>query len=159
MNVFRFTLRPFRPSDADACARVFQAAWRVARPDLPRSIDRDTFQRETAGERIVVAVDARREVVGFAALDEGEAFVHHLFVDPRFHRRGVGRTLLDEAARHAGRPLSLKCMVLNRRAMAFYRHIGWRACESGDDELGGWTRFASPRVLALAGSDRAAERG
>jgi hypothetical protein len=52
------------------------------------------FRAETVGEVVLVAMSPAEQVLGFTGLQLSGSFVHHLYVDPRFHRCGVGRALL-----------------------------------------------------------------
>jgi len=137
-------VRLYTSDDAAACAIVFDAAWHAGHPYAPRPIDRGIFERETSGERILVAEDEQRRVIGFVSVYEPGSFVHHLYVDPAFHSRGVGRLLLRHALALAGGTASLKCQARNLGALAFYRGFGWTAGEEGEAEAGPWIRMHSP---------------
>jgi len=39
-----------RPTDAAACARIFDRAWHAGHPYAPREIDRAAFEAETRGD-------------------------------------------------------------------------------------------------------------
>jgi GNAT superfamily N-acetyltransferase len=136
-------LRRFRASDAEACRRIFEAAWRVARPDRPRSVSPEELARLLLGERVTVA-ERGREILGFVALYEPNAFVHHLYVAPTWHGRGVGRMLLAHAVAQAGGAASLKVMGANAGARAFYARLGWVEAGRGEDEWGEWLLLTSP---------------
>ncbi len=74
-------VRLYTSDDAAACAIVFDAAWHAGHPYAPRPIDRGIFEREASGERILVAEDEQRRVIGFVSVYEPGSFVHHLYVD------------------------------------------------------------------------------
>ena len=76
------SIRPYHASDIDACVRIFDSAWHSGHPYAPRRIDRATFERETVGERVLVAEIPGSGVVGFVAIYEAGHFVHHLYVQP-----------------------------------------------------------------------------
>ena len=137
-------VRPYSPSDADACARVFARAWHAGHAYAPRTIDLAVFVAETRGESVLVAEAAGRGVVAFASVHRPGSFVHHLYVDPAAQGLGIGRMLLDRAVALAGGRASLKCQCRNAQALAFYRHLGWTEGERGDGEFGPWTRLHSP---------------
>lgn len=137
-------VRPYSPEDADACAGIFDAAWHAGHPYAPRPIDRWVFERETSGERILVAEDAAQRVIGFVSVYDSGSFVHHLYVDPAVQGRGIGRTLLGHALALTGGTASLKCQARNLGAMAFYRRLGWTTGEAGEAETGPWVRMHSP---------------
>jgi GNAT superfamily N-acetyltransferase len=114
------SVRPARPDDAAAIARVQTVAWRTAyRSVLPPAVldewDQAAVEESwraaitrppTPGHGVVVAVE-RTEVVGFAAYGPAEASpddppspdgpateVAPLLVEPRWGRRGHGSRLL-----------------------------------------------------------------
>ncbi|MGE0828428.1 MAG: GNAT family N-acetyltransferase [Hyphomonadaceae bacterium] len=141
--------RPFATQDVAACAQIFAAAWARAFPAHPRVIDEGVFLRETEGEIIVVA-EWNGAIAGFAALWPPEAFVHHLYVAPALHNRGIGRALIAALDARAaltayGARLSLKCQLSNLNARAFYARLGFVEGEAegdrGMDEIGAWVRL------------------
>jgi ribosomal protein S18 acetylase RimI-like enzyme len=144
-------LRRYHARDAEPCRRIFEAAWQVARPDRPRQVGPDEFGRLILGERVTVA-ERGGEVVGFVALYAPEAFVHHLYVSPAWHGRGVGRALLAHAVAEAGGAASLKVMAANAGARAFYARLGWAETDRGEDEWGDWLLLTSPRDEPLDGA-------
>jgi GNAT superfamily N-acetyltransferase len=134
-------VRPFRPGDEEACAGIFNRAWAGALLDVPRQMDGREFLNQTRGEEVLIA-EADGRLLGFAAVYRPDAFIHHLFVEPAFQRRGVGGALLDCALALAGGSATLKCLRRNGGAWAFYARSGWREVEQGADEWGPWGRFA-----------------
>lgn len=70
-----------------------------------------------------------------------QAEVVHLYVLERFARRGIGRALLDECVRESAsrgvETLWLAAYAENRRALEFYRALGWREAGITSFELGG----------------------
>ncbi|WP_238987480.1 GNAT family N-acetyltransferase [Roseovarius dicentrarchi] len=93
----------------------------------------------------------RRGPAAFIARDG--AVVHALYVHPRAQRRGMGRTLLEEAKR--GQPrLELFVAEANTPARAFYRAHGFaeiaRSCGAGNDEH-------LPDIHMIWHNDRSAE--
>lgn len=137
-------IRPYLPTDAAACTRIFDLAWHAGHPYAPRQIDRAAFDRETTGERVAVAEDASGQVIGFVSVHEPARFVHHLYVAPALQGQGVGRQLLAHAVALAGGKASLKCQRRNAEAMAFYARLGWTPGEEGEAETGPWVRMHSP---------------
>jgi ribosomal protein S18 acetylase RimI-like enzyme len=82
------------------------------------------------------------QIVGFASLWEDEAFLHHLYVDPRYHRRGIGSALLQDIDPRGTRALSLKCQTENAAALGFYSRHGFIEGKGrGEDEFGPWVRL------------------
>ncbi|MSP48564.1 MAG: GNAT family N-acetyltransferase [Alphaproteobacteria bacterium] len=130
--------------DRARLAEIFLVARRHAFPwILPERFRLGDFKRETDGETILTAeVDGR--VAGFASVWEPDGFLHHLYVDPPMHRRGIGRALVVAMAGLCEKPLKLKCQTNNRPAMAFYRHLGFVAEDSGVSDMGPWVRYRAP---------------
>ena len=111
------SVRPARPSDAPAVARVQLATWQAAYADvLPAAAlaldpaDVSAAWEQAVGappsphHRVLVALEGQ-EVVGFAAcepapdedLDEPAAELTALLVEPRWGRRGHGSRLVAAA--------------------------------------------------------------
>lgn len=134
------TIRDMAANEAHACAAIFEAAWNEAFPHAPRTVDAAAFAAETADEIVLVAI-AKQRVRGFASLYARDAFLHHLYVDPGVHRRGIGSALLREVASRANGPLNLKCQLTNTRARVFYAKHGFAEVEHGSDQHGRWVRL------------------
>jgi len=136
-------VRDFLPTDAEACAGIFDRAWNAGHPYAPRAIDRAAFETETKDERLLVAEFLGKRA-GFVSLYEPQIFVHHLYVDPTLQGRGIGRALLQRAVALVGGHASLKCQIRNADALAFYRRLGWRYGETGQGDFGPWIRMLFP---------------
>lgn len=135
-------IRKYESSDQSRCAEIYSDAWNGAMPHACRSISMDEFESETEEDDIFVAL-LNGQIVGYIALYEPEFFVHHLFIDPKVQGGGIGTALLDHAARLAGvTPLSLKCQLDNRKALAFYEAFGFfETDERGTNDYGDWIRL------------------
>lgn len=138
-----FALRRADLDDAPALARILHEGWRRAFIRPNRKVDVAVFLAETEGETVILAERGKR-ILGFAAVYEPESFLHHLYVDPRFHRHGVGSALLNASRDLAREPLTLKTQTQNVRARAFYARHGFFATEEGDDGNGPWIRLQAP---------------
>jgi ribosomal protein S18 acetylase RimI-like enzyme len=130
-------IRAFVPGDWGALCDVYEAAAKVElalsgmdprafRP-MPDEEDRDTFLR--LNTTLVACVDGR--VIGFVAWrDRGEwvdsGYLSWLYVDPAYHRRGIG----DRLMRHAMKALGDQAWTLTRQgnepAIGLYRKHGMR---------------------------------
>ena len=53
-------------------------------------------------------------------------FIHNLFVHPDFFGKGVGKLLANAAIEKMGKPIRLKCVSENKKAMKFYENNGWK---------------------------------
>lgn len=74
--------------------------------------------------------------VGFASVSPQDNFLHNLFVDPKAQGKGVGSALLKQVQETFTSTGSLKCLVRNERATAFYRRHGWQTEATGDSPEG-----------------------
>jgi len=138
-----FLIRPMRRTDSVQLAAIFASAWRHGHPYAPRVITETVFETETRGESVAVAT-IEGSPVGWTGLNGPERFIHHLYVDPAFHGRGIGRALLRHAVRLAGGRATLKCQTRNVEALAFYRAAGFTYVEDGVFAGEPWIRLASP---------------
>lgn len=126
-------LRPARPEDAATIADIIVAA-RLTMPYVPldEAGARNFFTNlaPTIYDFQLALVDG--VPVGVAAIKEGDDFLHHLYIHPDYHRRGLGTALLTwtKAERPAG--LQLWCFQANQNARAFYEHHGFVAVEETD---------------------------
>ncbi len=133
-------LRPGGPSDATACAAIFDD-WVDATDWMPRIHPAEHLVRHYR-EHVLAVCDtlvAERSgrVAGFAAVD-CEGLVAAFFVAADARRRGVGSTLLAAAQARWPEGLALWTFAANAGARRFYARHGFieaRATE-GDNEEG-----------------------
>jgi GNAT superfamily N-acetyltransferase len=147
-------IRPARPSDAAAVARVYVDSWRETYHGLiPQDYldgmsypahERRWRQTFASGGWGFVA-ESERRVVGFASGGRcrslgrwsGELFV--LYVLSPWQGRGVGRALFDathfELARR-GHPDMLVWVLAENAARHFYEHLGGVPCGQNVCEVG-----------------------
>ncbi|MFJ8526741.1 GNAT family N-acetyltransferase [Bacillus sp. NPDC094106] len=85
----------------------------------------EDFDKHTVGEYIILAEENNR-ILGFASLYLPENFIHNLFVHPDFSGKGVGGELLHASIEKMNKPLRLKCVSENEKAMKFYENNGWK---------------------------------
>lgn len=95
------------------------------------------FVKDTQGERVWVAQE-REDVLGFIAVWGADCFIHHLYVDKRVYRQGIGEKLLQRVRQVYPAPLKLKCLCQNQRAINFYRSQGFSTLSEGNDDLGAY---------------------
>lgn len=143
------SVRPARPGDAPAIARVQATTWRTAyRAVLPAAVLDDWDDEAvtaswaaavatppTPRHRVLVAVE-RDEVVGFAGVapvedDPGAAELGPLLVEPRWGRRGHGSRLLaavaDLATADGVARLQVWLLESDRASADFFESAGWAA--------------------------------
>ncbi|RMO90196.1 GCN5-related N-acetyltransferase [Pseudomonas syringae pv. philadelphi] len=125
-------IRPATSSDTTAISRLILSALRTSNAiDYPASVIARVEQSFTpeaimtlmSQRRMFVAV-AGQAVLGTASLD-GRA-VRSVFVDPEWHRQGIGRLLMAEVERVA-RENGVACLVVpsSLTAQAFYAALGF----------------------------------
>lgn len=146
------TIRTAVPADLPELQRVFRAASLSNPGDAPLLLAHPEFLHFT-GEGVAEGRTRVAEgrppgadgILGFATVadgDDGDAELEDLFVDPRWHRRGVAQRLIAdavEALRETGR--HRLWVVGNPRALAFYRAVGFMGGDAVATELG-----AGPRL-------------
>lgn len=128
-------VRPARRADADAISRVVLAALRTSNArDYPVSViervqlsfSPSAIERLMQQRRMFVAVAVAGEVVVGTASLEGQV-VRSVFVDPDWHRRGVGRLLMAKLERVALEThIGLLIVPSSLTAQEFYKALGFR---------------------------------
>lgn len=118
-------IREYRPADCETLLDVWARASAVAHPFLDpafleteRGNIRDLYLPKS--ETWVWEADGR--VVGFVSLLGNE--IGGLFVDPRYHRLGIGRALVDLARSLRGE-LEVEVFERNVPGRAFYAALGF----------------------------------
>ncbi|WP_428943517.1 N-acetyltransferase family protein [Pantoea sp. FN060301] len=129
-------VRPFTEADRPFLRTLFLASRRANWHWLDDSDwQLEDFDRVTLGERILVAEEDGHRT-GFAAVLPNDNFLHSLFIDPAWQRRGVGTTLLDAVQQSFTSTGALKCMKANAAAVKFYQKHGWKVITDGESEHG-----------------------
>lgn len=129
----RIVTRRAAPSDGARCARIFLDARRKAFPWQPADrFGLDDYYDCVANELVIVA-EVDWTVVGFVSIDEPERFIHTLFIDPDWQKRGIGTVLLREALAALRGSAQLTCSARNAAARAFYEHNGWVPVPGAED--------------------------
>jgi len=120
-------IRSATPADAPALTRVWRRAVEATHhfltPATVDAIEVDVAAWLNSGDPDLWAWDQDGRLVAFLGLSGDELAA--LFVDPRLHRSGVGRRLVDHALSLGARRLSVN--EDNPGARAFYERQGFRA--------------------------------
>lgn len=124
-------IRPWQESDRPFLRTLFLHARRANWTWLDgRDWQLEDFDAVTRDEIIWVAEEDGHRL-GFAAVYVNDNFLHSLFVAPDAQGKGVGSALLKKVQSEFTRTGSLKCLVQNRHAQAFYLHHGWHVEAEG----------------------------
>lgn len=132
------TIRPARAEDAADVAALFLAARKACMPYAPLAHEDDDVRHwvrdvlvPTAG---VSVLSDGEQVLGFVAssLQNGEAWIDQLYVQPHLLRRGTGSRLLQHALQQLPRPVHLYCFQANVGARTFYERHGFQAVAFSD---------------------------
>lgn len=123
-------IRNFDNADLADLAAIYNAARAPIACFKTANVSVNGFRSLIKGEEIHVAAN-NKNVIGFASVWPSGNFIHHLYVSPDQQNKGVGKTLIRVCVSHYGLPLSLKSVVANSRACAFYEHNRWVVKETG----------------------------
>jgi ribosomal protein S18 acetylase RimI-like enzyme len=133
MTPLTHDLRPARPDEADRIADLMRRTWTTSLSFLPvlhtQVEDRAFFRERIFRSCAVTVVEREQAILGFIAHRPG--WIDQLYVEPAWQRRGIGRTLVEDAKR-AHRHLQLWVFQQNTRAIAFYREQGFRLIRTTD---------------------------
>ncbi|HEX9659812.1 MAG TPA: GNAT family N-acetyltransferase [Rhodothermales bacterium] len=119
-------IRPYKSADLDQLLDIWYRASKLAHPFLDENF--------LSGERASIATKhlpsaetwvyiLGGKVVGFVALVGNE--VGGLFVDPDFHRKGIGGALVDHALAQCGQ-LEVEVFLENVIGRKFYDRYGFQ---------------------------------
>jgi ribosomal protein S18 acetylase RimI-like enzyme len=129
----RITVRPYRPDDRRSLVEL----WRAVFADDPARNDPEVMianKERIQPELLLVALDGDRTVGAvMAGFDGTRGWIHHLAVDPRDRRRGIGSELVRAAEgglRKLGCPkVNLQVRAENAGVVTFYEGLGFRVEE------------------------------
>lgn len=134
-------IRPRTPEDTQALRHLYfserTALFSGFNPDWFLAHD---FDKDTQGEKIFVAT-VHEQIVGFISVWEADPFVHHLYVTAQYQGKGIGKRLHDTAISVLKRPVILKCLKRNAKAIVFYSTLGWVLEGKGMDDFGEYVLF------------------
>jgi putative acetyltransferase len=135
-------LRAFEPSDVEAVADFWVAAWKSTGLPIDFEARRAWLIGRLAelyeeGAAILVGLDARGRAAGLVTVDPKSGYVDQLCVAPSERGGGLARALIDEAKRRAPGVVDLNVNVANPRARRFYQREGFLAVGLGVSPLSG----------------------
>lgn len=139
-----WSIRRARPSDRSDIEAVFlrcldDFAWRASpRTELIR------MRRTILACDVLVAEEDAAGLIGFATVEELNAYIPHLFVDADWRLCGVGSGLLEVARDIAGQPLRLDVDAENIDAQAAYLAMGWTVASPAGGRAGDQIRLIGP---------------
>jgi putative acetyltransferase len=122
-------IRLYREDDFEIVTKFWHEAQQVAMPGLEARMGhtledaRNYFSNRIAVENQIWVYELGDIPVGYLGI-QGE-FIDRLYVDPAFHRRGIGQALLDHARTLSPKHLWLYTHVANEMARAFYAKNGF----------------------------------
>lgn len=128
-------IRLYRDEDFEVITRLWFDAQKVA---MPKLMARMVYQFDDACEFFRKAVLTENQIwvyerdgvpLGFLAI-HGE-FIDRLYVDPAYHRQGIGHALLMKARQLLPKHMWLYTHVANKMARAFYEKNGFIAEKFG----------------------------
>lgn len=112
-------------SDMDCLAKIYLQSRIASGCFLPiEELKYEDFYKDIFDEEVYV-YEINQKVIGFISIYPPDLFIHLLFVHPDYFAQGIGKELLTFAKSKYGLPLTLKCLVKNRKAQHFYEHLGF----------------------------------
>lgn len=123
------TIRPARPDEYDAVARVWMDSWvstgfGTASEELLGQLRARVPAEVANGWSLYVADDDGR-LAAMLALHIPNKLLDRLFVAPDYHGRSVGRTLLAFTRTHLPDEIWLRCVRENEKAWRWYEREGF----------------------------------
>ncbi len=132
----KIQLRPAESGDLPRLATLWIASWQEAMPAIDFAGRRQWFfghmqALHAAGSVTVCALDGAGTIIGFVSIDPVTAYLDQLAVAPALKGAGVGRLLLNEAARISPKGIIVDVNAGNVRARAFYKREGFAKIGEG----------------------------
>jgi ribosomal protein S18 acetylase RimI-like enzyme len=128
-------IRLYKTEDFEAITRLWFEAENVAMPKLMARMKytiedaREFFLRAVVSENQIWVYERDGVPLGFLAI-QGE-FIDRLYVEPAYHRQGIGQALLTKARHLLPKHMWLYTHVANKMARAFYEKNGFIAEKFG----------------------------
>jgi ribosomal protein S18 acetylase RimI-like enzyme len=124
-----FIIREYRPEDFDAVTILWRVSSEKALPEFQRTKghffyeDRAYFREHILKRNRVWVLEMNQRPVAFLAMRAD--FIDHLYVDPDYQQRGIGKALLEHARKLSPEHLWLYTLQVNENARAFYEKNGF----------------------------------
>jgi ribosomal protein S18 acetylase RimI-like enzyme len=128
-------IRPYRTDDFEIVTDFWLRAQQVAVPELVKRMGyeikgaRQYFREAVVTKNKIWVYELDGAPVAFIAIRDD--FIEQFYVDPQFHRQGIGKTLLDHARGLSPDHLWLYTNQINSMARAFYEKNGFVATRFG----------------------------
>ena len=128
-------IRLYKPEDFDNITRLWFEAETVAMPKLMERMGhtledaREYFSRVVVTENQIWVYERDGVPLGFLAI-QGD-FIDRLYVDPAYHRQGIGQALLMKARQLLPKHMWLYTHAENKMARTFYEKNGFVAEKFG----------------------------
>jgi ribosomal protein S18 acetylase RimI-like enzyme len=135
MSKEKIFIREYRAADFDAVTILWRIANEKSLPELLRAKghffyeDREYFRNHILKENKVWVVELDGRPAAFMAMRDD--FIDHLYVDPDYQNRGVGKSLLEHARQLSPEHVWLYTLQANVGARAFYEKNGFTAEKFG----------------------------
>lgn len=141
MDVKLLKIIEFRKRDLKSLRELFQ---KVRQNTFvwadPATFDLLDFDMQTKGEYILTALYDEK-VIGFISVWMRDNFIHHLYIDASYHKKGIGKALLEAVTEKTKFPIVLKCLEKNIEAIGFYKKIGFIEKARDENENGSYILF------------------
>ena len=131
-------IRKYQPSDVDDVLAAWEAASALAHPFVSAKFldqERHNIPNLYLPNAETWVWDSDEKVVGFIALLGNE--IGGLFVDPVFHRKGIGGALLEHARELKGE-LDVDVFEANSIGRAFYKKHGFVQMHRVEEQVDGF---------------------
>jgi GNAT superfamily N-acetyltransferase len=130
-----FIIRDYRNEDFDTLTILWRIAREKSLPEFQRDKghffyeDQGYFQNHILKDDTVWVVDFENHPVAFMAMKN--ELIDHLYVHPDYWRQGIGKLLLQFAAKKSPEHLWLYTLKINANARVFYEKNGFVAEKFG----------------------------
>lgn len=117
-------IRSYREEDFETIVKFWFEAVQVAEPELVKRMKyefqdaREYFKKVVVPENTMWIYELHQEPIGFLAMQN--EFIDRLYVNPKFHRQGIGKALIEFAKTLSPNHLWLYTNQANKMSRAFY---------------------------------------